>query len=30
MGDTTPLLLDIVDGVRANGSVRPNLTSSYC
>lgn len=30
MGDTTPLLLDIVEGVKANGSVRPNLTSSYC
>lgn len=30
MGDTTPLLLDILDQLKATGSVRPNLVSSYC
>lgn len=30
MGDTTPLLLDLVDQIKANGSVRPNVSSSYC
>lgn len=27
MGDTTPLLLDLVDQIKSNGSVRPNLAS---
>lgn len=30
MGDTTPLILDILDQVKSNGSVRPNLVSSFC
>lgn len=30
MGDTTPLLLDILDQVKQSGSVRPNLVTSYC
>ena len=30
MGDTTPLLLDLVDQIKANGNVRGNVTSSYC
>ena len=30
MGDTTPLLLDIVDQIKQNGSVKPNVSSSYC
>jgi hypothetical protein len=30
MGDTTPLLLDIVDQIKQNGSVRPNMISSFC
>lgn len=30
MGDTTPLLLDIVDQIKQNGSIRPNVSSSYC
>jgi hypothetical protein len=30
MGDTTPLLLDIVDQIKSNGSVRPGVTSSFC
>jgi len=29
MGDTTPLLLDILDQIKANGSVRPNVASSF-
>ena len=28
MGDTTPLLLDIVNQIKSNGSIRPNLTAS--
>ena len=30
MGDTTPLLLDLVDQIKRNGAVRPNMTSSFC
>ena len=30
MGDTTPLLLDLVDQIKSNGSVRPNVSSSFC
>ena len=30
MGDSTPLILDIVDQIRATGAVRPNVISSYC
>jgi len=30
MGDTTPLLLDLVDQIKSNGSVRPNLASIQC
>ena len=30
MGDTTPLLLDILEGIRSQGGVRPNTTSSFC
>jgi hypothetical protein len=30
MGDTTPLLLDLIDQIKANGSVRPNVATSYC
>jgi hypothetical protein len=30
MGDTTPLLLDIVDQIKSNGSVKPGVTTSYC
>lgn len=30
MGDSTPLILDIVDQIRATGAVRPNVVSSYC
>ena len=30
MGDTTPLLLDIVDQIKTNGSINPNQVSSYC
>ena len=30
MGDTTPLLLDIVDQIKSNGSINPNQVSSYC
>jgi hypothetical protein len=30
MGDTTPLLLDIIDQIKSNGSVRPGVTSSFC
>lgn len=28
MGDTTPLILDIVDQIKQNGSVRPNVASA--
>ena len=28
MGDTTPLLLDLVDQIKSNGSVRPNMASA--
>jgi len=30
MGDTTPLLLDLVERIKSNGSVRPATTSSFC
>ena len=30
MGDTTPLILDIIDQIKANGNVRGNVTSSSC
>ena len=30
MGDTTPLIIDIVEQIKTNGAVRPNVTSSYC
>lgn len=30
MGDTTPLLLDLVDQIKSNGSVRPNVASAQC
>ena len=30
MGDTTPLILDILDQVKSSGSVRPNIVSSFC
>lgn len=30
MGDTTPLLLDLVDQIKRNGAVRPNMISSFC
>lgn len=30
MGDSTPLILDIVEQIRATGGVRPNVVSSYC
>jgi len=30
MGDTTPLLLDLVDQIKSNGGVRPNLTNAQC
>ena len=26
----TPLLLELVDAIRANKSIRPNKVSSYC
>lgn len=29
MGDTTPLLLDLVDQIKSNGSVRPGVMSSF-
>ena len=30
MGDTTPLLLDMLDQIKQNGSVNPNMVSSTC
>jgi hypothetical protein len=30
MGDTTPLLLDIVEQIKGNGSIRPNMASAQC
>lgn len=30
MGDTTPLLLDIVEQIKGNGSIRPNMVSAQC
>jgi len=30
MGDTTPLLLDLVEQIKSNGSVNPNMVSSFC
>ena len=30
MGDTTPLILDIIDQIKSNGSVRGNKSDSYC
>ena len=30
MGDTTPLILDIIDQIKANGNVRGNVASTSC
>ena len=30
MGDTTPLLLDLVEQIKSNGSVNPNVNSASC
>ena len=30
MGDTTPLLLDIVEQIKHSGSITPNVSSSAC
>jgi hypothetical protein len=30
MGDSTPLILDIVEQIKSQGSIRPGITSSFC
>ena len=30
MGDTTPLLLDLVEQIKSNGNVRPNMATAQC